>query len=177
MNKKWISLFIIFFLTGCVKNDATTPVRQYLQQFQNHEKPVLIALEELFKEEDLLNDQKEMYELIMKRQYVNLQYQIEEETYQGDNATIKVLIEVYDYHHSRKEAKKEMQEHIEDYLFENGEFDTIKYENLQLKKMNQENKRVKYTVNFNVSLQNETWTLQEPNYKIIEKIHGFSSDE
>ena len=126
-------LFLIFLLSGCVSNDAKTPVKEYLNAYQNHSDKVTVSLNELIKNENLTKEQQDIYELIMKKQYVDLAYHIDNVTYDGNKAIVTATIEVYDYNHSKKEALKEYENTPE-----------LNYKDLQLTYMKRENKRIKY---------------------------------
>lgn len=177
--KKIIIFFLICLLgvTGCTNNHAGYAVTEYLNKFKNHEKEVISSLDELLVEENLLKEQNELYKLIMKKQYVDLEYKIKDITYNGNKAVVKVLLEVYDYQNSKIEAKKIYEKNKTDYLDENGQINKEKYYNLQLKKMKEEKRRVKYTVEFNVNLHDKNWVLETPNREVIEKIHGLYNYE
>ena len=157
--RKIILIIFICFLVGCTSNDAVTPVKDYLNKFKNHDTEVTNAIEELLRQENLSQEQNDLYKLIMKRQYTDLEYKIVNEYYNGRHAIIYVDITVYDYINSRKEALK------------NG---LTKEEaiNEQLKQMEKEKKRIQYTLEFHVYYQEERWILETPNTEIIEKIHG-----
>lgn len=172
MKKIIICLLFVFFLTGCTNNHATDPVKDYLNKYLNHDKEVLGALEELFRQENLEDEQQKLYDIIMKKQYTDLEYSIEEETYNGNKAIIKVLITVYDYQKSKQKALKEKNENVSMYTLPDGSLDFYKYMNLQLKYMKEEKSRVHYTVLFNVFLEDDEWFLETPDYKVIEKLHG-----
>ena len=104
-------LFLIFLLSGCVSNDAKTPVKEYLNAYQNHSDKVTVSLNELIKNENLTKEQQDIYELIMKKQYVDLAYHIDNVTYDGNKAIVTATIEVYDYNQSIEEALKEEKVH------------------------------------------------------------------
>ena len=126
-------LFFIFLLSGCVSNDAKTPVKDYLNAYQNHSDKVTVSLNELIKNENLTKEQQDIYELIMKKQYVDLTYHIDNVTYDGNKAIVIATIEVYDYNHSKEEALKEYENNPE-----------LNYKDLQLTYMKRENKRIIY---------------------------------
>ncbi len=171
--KKLLFVFLcLFCLCGCTNNHASDPVKEYLDKYRNHDKEVSSSIHELLRQEDLLKEQSELYELIMKRQYVDLEYEIESETYHGNKATIQVLITVYDYQHSKELAKEEKDKEREKYYLEDGTFLKEKYVNLQLEYMKKEQRRIHYTLLFSVTLQDKEWVLERPDYKVIEKIHG-----
>lgn len=154
-------LFLIFLLSGCVSNDAKTPVKDYLNAYQNHSDKVTVSLNELIKNENLTKEQQDIYELIMKKQYVDLAYHIDNVTYDGNKAIVTATIEVYDYNHSKKEALKEYENTPE-----------LNYKDLQLTYMKRENKRIKYTLSFSVYLDNDKWVIENPDYITLQKIHG-----
>lgn len=154
-------LFFIFLLSGCVSNDAKTPVKDYLNAYQNHSDKVTVSLNELIKNENLTKEQQDIYELIMKKQYVDLAYHIDNVTYNGNKAIVTATIEVYDYNHSKEEALKEYENNPE-----------LNYKDLQLTYMKRENKRIKYTLSFSAYLDNDKWVLENPDYITLQKIHG-----
>ncbi len=154
-------LFLIFLLSGCASNDAKTPVKDYLNAYQNHSDKVTVSLNELIKNENLTKEQQDIYELIMKKQYVDLAYHIDNVTYNGNKAIVTATIEVYDYNHSKEEALKEYENNPE-----------LNYKDLQLTYMKRENKRIKYTLSFSAYLDNDKWVLENPDYITLQKIHG-----
>ncbi len=157
-----IFLFLCLFLfSGCVSNNAKTPVIDYLNAYQNHSKKVTSSLNELIQNENLNAKQQEIYALIMKKQYVDLKYHIDNVTYDGDKALVSATIEVYDYNNAVKKANEAYETNKEQ-----------SYKDLQLDYMKKENKRIKYTLTFPVYLDNDTWKLENPNYITLQKIHG-----
>ncbi len=157
-----IFLFLgLFLFSGCVSNNAKTPVIDYLNAYQNHSKKVTSSLNELIQNENLNAKQQEIYALIMKKQYVDLKYHIDNVTYDGDKALVSATIEVYDYNNAVKKANEAYETNKEQ-----------SYKDLQLDYMKKENKRIKYTLTFLVYLDNDTWKLENPNYITLQKIHG-----
>ena len=65
-----------------------------------------------------------------------------------------------------------MEENLSEYTLLDGSINQTKYKDLQLKKMKEEKNRVKYTIGFNVNLQDEEWELVSPDYTVLLKIHG-----
>lgn len=177
MKKMILFLFLLFGITGCTNNHAEDPVREYLNKYRNHDKEVSSSIEELLRQEDLLKEQSELYELIMKKQYIDLEYQMKGETYHGNKAVITVDITVYDYQHSKEKAIEEREEKRDEYYLSDGTLLKDKFVNLQLKYMKEEKRRVKYTIDFDVTLHDKEWVLETPDYKVIEKIHGLYNYE
>ena len=109
-----IFIFLCLFLfSGCVSNNAKTPVIDYLNAYQNHSEKVTSSLNELIQNENLNTKQQEIYALIMKKQYVDLTYHIDNVIYNGNKAIVIATIEVYDYNHSKEEALKEYENNPE----------------------------------------------------------------
>ncbi len=172
MKKILLLIGLFFFLTGCTKNEAKNPVIDYLELYRNHSNEVESSLDELIRDEDLLEGQQDIYRFIMKKQYVHLEYKIQDIIYNGNTAVVQAFITVYDYQHAKDEAKEEMESNLGDYLLEDGSIDIMKYKNLQLEKMKKETERIHYTIHFKVKLENETWTLETPDYTVLQKLHG-----
>lgn len=164
--KKILLLFLVLILTGCQNITAKREVEVYLDKFKNHDPAVKASLDELLTLESITNEQKEMYRLIMKKQYTDLDYKVVKEHYNGDEATVEVLINVYDYNASKKRAIAYIKEHQSEFPSE------VEIMNRQLKEMQKEQSRVKYTLIFNLNYIDNTWRLQTPNTEILEKIHG-----
>ena len=172
MRKLWVLLSLCFFLTGCVNISAPDAVKEYLEKIRNHEQSVVSSLEEKNEKEEWTDAQAKLYNLIMKKQYVNLEYKIVHETYNGNTANIEVEIEVYDYHHSYNKALEYIQKHQSEFLGKDGTIDQNKYKNLQLEYMDKEKNRILYTISFDCVLNEDSWEIKEPTTVDIEKIKG-----
>lgn len=161
MRKIIIIIVSCFIFGGCIKTDARFEVESYLNKFKNHDEAVVSSLNDILDELD--DEDKELYELVMKRQYTDLEYKIKEERYNADEAFITVLITVYDYEKSKNDALEEIGTEVvsaEERL------------HLILKKMDEEEKRINYTIDFKVFYQDDKWQLEKPSYEVLEKIHG-----
>ena len=162
MKKIFLIIFMLMCATGCVNNHAEDAVKEYLEKYKNHDQEIINSTKELLREENLTEEQNNVYELIMKKQYTELDYKVKEEFYNGNKAVVRVELTVFDYNHSKEKAHEEKKntENKNDYI------------NLQLKNMKEETQRVKYTVDFFVNLKDENWVLETPNTEVLEKIHG-----
>ncbi len=169
--KKLILVLFLFFFTGCVSRTAPDAVKNYLELYRNHDVEVTDSLDRLIQQENLYPEQENLYRLIMKKQYVNLEYQIVHETYSGNQASIEVVITVYDYIASQRRAVQYFQEHKEDFETDEG-IDHLKYKDLQLKYMKEETKRIRYTLTFDCILNENQWEIVKPDYTVIQKIQG-----
>ena len=170
--KKIILIILCLFLCGCTNNDAKDAVKEYIYKFKNHDKEVLKSLEELISHEDLTGQASDEYRLVMKKQYYDLEYRIIEQIYSGNKATVITEITAYDYNKSKQEAKEYIEAHPEEFLKEDNTLDKVKYKNLQLKYMQEETSRVKYTVLFSAYYEQNEWHLENPDYTVLQKIHG-----
>lgn len=172
MKKVILILLCLFLGCGCSTNKASDAAIEYINKYKNHKEEVMISLKELIKNEDITEEQSNIYTLIMKKQYDDLTYKVIEEIYNGDKATVKLEISVYDYLKSKEDAKIYMEEHKEEFYLSDNTFNEIKYQNLQLKYMEEETKRIKYTLELETFYEKDKWLLEIPDYKIIQKIHG-----
>lgn len=164
--KKILIIILMLLAVGCSKTNASFEVETYLNKFKNHDKEVIASLDELLTLESITLEQKDLYRLIMKKQYTDLEYEVKEEHYNGDQADVEVLIKVYDYTESKKRAYQKMKDNPD--IMNSNE----KKMNEQLKEMEKETKRVPYTLVFHLRYENEQWILETPNTEILEKIHG-----
>lgn len=165
MKKILLLFFSIIFFSGCSTTLAGDAVETYLMKFKNHEEEVLKSLDELISYENLSLKQQEQYRLVMKRQYQDLTYKTVQEYYNGDKAIITEEIEVYDYNKSKRETKEYYEEH-------QSTLTKGQYQEMQLKAMATEQKRIKYTIDFELNYQEDGWHLTNLDYTILQKIHG-----
>lgn len=115
-----ILLFIIAltFIVGCnnLMNTPTKKTEEFLNKYQKLDSKVLDQLDgTLDTSYDLNESQKEKYKDAMKRQYKDLVYTIKEETVDGDTATVKVEIEVYDYRKVLDDADSYFKAHPDEF--------------------------------------------------------------
>ena len=165
--KKIIFLIIscLFLFSGCVNQSCPQIVEDYLNKFKNHNEEVLKSLDILISYENLGKEEQDQYRIIMRRQYHDLQYKTVAEYYNGNEAKITEEIEVYDYLSSKRRAKEYFEEHRDTMT-------TLEYKKLQLDSMYQEKNRIKYTIEFELHYEDDTWKLVSPNYVVLQKIHG-----
>ena len=81
----------------------------------------------------------------MKKQYKDLTYTIKEEMIDGNNATVTVEIEVYDYNKTLTKAEEYYTSKPEEFKTESGEVDLIKYMEYKIKELGNVKERIKYT--------------------------------
>ena len=116
------------------------------------------GIDDVLKEENLNDSQKERYRKVIEKQYRNLAYEVKDERIDGDTATITVEIEVIDY--------KKYYQGKTDYTVED-------YNNTKLDKLEKAKDKVKYTIDFEVKKDsNGNWKLSSLSNETIKKIQG-----
>lgn len=171
-------LLISLSLIGCsITSNAKTPVETYLINYQNLSPSVISDMEEVIKSEDLTIDEAEIYRSILEKQYSDLKYEIISEEYHGNDAEVKVKINVYDLYKATKEASAYLTTNVDKFYDDNHEYDSHKYLAYKLNKMKNTTDRVDYEITFNVVKENKTWKLKEITSDDLEKIHGIYNYE
>ena len=162
--KKFALFFLcLFFLVGCTNKSSKEAVVEYLEKYRNFTTEIEQSLMKDLEKKDWTKEEKEKYILLMKKQFVNLKYNIKEEIYNGEEATVLVDITVYNYHNSKREALKE-QDGSQNYI-----------ENV-LEKMNKETKTIKYTSSFKTYYKENAWVLEQPSEETLKKLEGIYNE-
>ena len=159
MKRRIFIIFILLFLTvGCdsMMNTTTKRVEEFLNKYQRLDKDILTQLDSTIQNEnsEFNSENLEEYKSVMKTQYKDLSYTIKEEMIDGDNATVTVEIEVYDYKTEDKKLKNN------------------KYVNYKIQKMKDAKDRIKYTLNLTLSRKDKKWIMNNITDTDREKIHG-----
>lgn len=175
MKKYIIAFFIILLFTGCKNDLMNTPTKKVETLFNNYitlNEDVLDDLDEILLSETVMNtNQKEKYRDILKHQYQNLSYSIKDETIDGDNATVEVEIEVYNYAKVINEAIEYLNNNPLEFKL-NDETDISKFNDYKLEKLEDTKEKVKYTLNLTLSKIDDKWVLDDLTDIEISKIHG-----
>lgn len=179
MKKTAILLLLLCLTVGCtlISDKASDPVKEYLQKYNNHDAEIEVELESLIKNENLTDEQGEKYKEIMKKQYDDLKYEVEEEIYNGEEATVKTKITVYDLYTAQMEAENYKMEHTEEFLNQDGTYNPDIFLNYKLEKMKKQADRKEYEIDFKVIKKDGKWTLETVSTKDLEKIHGIYNYE
>lgn len=174
--KKFLLLIIsLFLLVGCesVMNNPTKRVEVFLNKYQTMDSEVLSQLDDTLNNDGTLTDnQKEEYKEIMKKQYQNLTYTIKDEEVDGDDATVKVEIEVYDFNKAMNDADRYLLEHQEEFIDENNNVDNEKFMDYKISQMKNTKEKVKYTLEFTLTKNDNKWQLDDVDEVTRQKIHG-----
>ena len=161
---------------SCTNNKAKDAVEKYLNDYKGLSDNVLRDIDELVTKEELVDKQKDTYKEVIKRQYRDLMYTIENEKYDGDNANVTVKITVYDFYKAQTNASKYLNEHQDEFLT-NGVYDGSKYLDYKLNKMRDIKDTISYTIVFKVIKVDRKWQVEQPDEETLEKIHGIYNYE
>lgn len=175
MKKYLLIILSIFMLTGCsdLMNTPTKRVEEFLGKYQTMDTKVIDELEETINSDTSLNDEaKKEYKKALKRQYQNLSYKIKDETYNGNNATVEVEIEVYNYKKSNDNSDSYVLEHKDEFLNSDGTLDNEKVNLYKMKQMHETKDKIKYTIELGCTKEKSKWTLDNITEATRTKIHG-----
>lgn len=174
MKKIIVFLMTLSIVVGCacVTNKASDAVRDYLNKYNNQHETIISQLDDLVKSENLTEEQGEKYKDVMTKQYKDLSYKIVEENYNGDEATVKTKITVYDLYSVQKEVEEYKNNNKNEFIDENGNYNADKFLNYKLDEMKKTTKTIEYTIDFKALKKEGVWTLQDVSTESLEKIHG-----
>ena len=108
MKKILIFLVCILGVVGCScsRNMAASSVEKYLDNYKSLSDNVLKDMDKIIKNENLTANHENNYREVLKRQYRDLNYIIENEDYDGDSALVTVKITVYDLYKASIKANE-----------------------------------------------------------------------
>ncbi len=172
--KKIIAFILALCLfTGCScgLNSASGAVKKYFNNYRNYDESVEKSLKDTMDTMSLTNDQKEKYEEIFKEQYKKLKYEIVDEKYDGDKATVDVKITVYDLYASQKESEKYLNDNAKEFET-NGVYDTSKYIDYKLDEMKKQKETIEYNITVSVEKKDNKWQVIQLTNEDLQKING-----
>lgn len=177
MKKLILVVFSLLLITcGCdsMMNTPTKRVEEFLNKYQRLDSDVLTQLDEVIKNATYtFNDtQSTSYKELMKKQYKDLTYTIKEETIDGNNATVTVEIEVYDYNKALVEAENYYKANADKFKNQEGELDASKYMDYKIEQLKNVNDKIKYTLNLTLTKSDKKWILNDLTEADRQKIHG-----
>lgn len=173
MKKILIFLFLFLMVSGCGKN-TNTPTSEVQKLFSNYNSlssDVLIQLDTVMESENLSDEQISKYKDVLKRQYEDLKYKINDEVISEDKAIVSVDIEVYDLNKVINDSDEYLKNN-KDEFYDGEEFNDSKFWDYKLDRMFETNDRVSYTVDFSLTKLNDKWHLDELLETDRQKIHG-----
>ena len=167
-----VGICLVLAGCGCIKKTAKGAVQDYLNQYKNLSSNVISSMDDVVNDENLTDSQKEKYRDILKRQYQDLKYEIVNEKYDGDNATVEVKITVYDLYKVQKDANNYLTNSGDEFK-ENGVYSNDLFMNYKLDKMKKVTDTVEYNITFNVTKDDKgNYKVNDLSNSDLEKIHG-----
>ena len=167
-----VGICLVLAGCGCMKKTAKASVQDYLNQYKNLSSNVISSMDDVVNDENLTDSQKEKYRDILKRQYQDLKYEIVNEKYDGDNATVEVKITVYDLYKVQKDANNYLTNNGDEFK-ENGVYSNNLFMNYKLDKMKKVTDTVEYNIIFNVTKDDKgNYKVNDLSNSDLEKIHG-----
>lgn len=166
-----ICFLILILCSGC-GNTAKKAVEDYLALYKNLDASVLSDMNTIIDKENLSDDNETKYEDIFKKQYSDLTYKIENEEYNGDEATITVKVKVYDLYKVQKDATNYLVNNPDEFNDETGKYDSEKFIKYKLDKMKTNMDTTEYTIDFYAVKSSKGWTISPLSNSDLEKIHG-----
>ncbi len=171
--KKLLVLTIILLLSACsLNNNPTAKVETYLDKYIQLDDDVVEDMEITILNEDLNNDNMELYKKILTRQYENLKYEIKDESIDGDKAYVTAKIIVYDLFKVDNAALNYMASYPREFEDNSGLFDNDLFNKYRLESMINSKDTVEYEIIFKLKKINDIWVLEEPTNEVLLKIHG-----
>ncbi len=163
MKKIIIPILVFLFLVGCTATKATpkSAVEDMLKKYQSKDDIVMRQLDDVINSDSTYNDNlKSEYKKAIERQYTDLTYDIKDDEINGDNATVTVEIEVYDYSNTNSIDPTLDKEEQDEY-------------NLSvIKSMQKTKERIKYTLDLTVTKDGDEWKVDNLTDTERKKIHG-----
>lgn len=184
----------MFLLTGC--GNSMTPtgaVENFLGKYQSLDSDVLAQLDSVVSNDSSMSDeQKAEYKSLMEKQYQYLSYKIKNEEIVDDTATVDVEIEVFDYATSINKSGEYYNEHPDEFLDDDDDNDnddndndndnngllaeTKAYIDYKIEQLKNVTDKVKYTITFNLTKEDDEWVVDDISDIDRQKIHGLFSD-
>ena len=177
MKKILLVISICLVLCGCsvmdMNNTPTKQTEKFFNKYQILDKNVLKSIDDVVaKEKTLTADQQDKYRDILKKHYEHLDYEIKDETINGNNATVKVEIEVNDYSQVLRKVEEHKTQYPEEFYDVNNNYSENIYQEYKLNALKDSNERVKYTLYMTLTKVNGKWTLDTISDTDEEKILG-----
>ena len=172
MKKVLYAFLAIVLLTGCsctanMGNTPTKKVEEYLNKYQTNDDDVVSDLDEVLTNDTTLTDEERSdYNDFMKTHYRDMQYEIKNETIDGDAATVDAEVTVRSYADAVNEAN--------DYRLNNAdEFDDNNtFASYRLDRLKEVTDTETYTIIFHLTKENEEWKIDDLSDDDLRKLSG-----
>ena len=172
MKKVLYFLVAIVLLTGCsctanMGNTPTKKVEEYLNKYQTNDDDVVSDLDEVLTNDTTLTaDERNEYSDFMKAHYRDMQYEIKDETIDGDTATVDAEVTVRNYADAVNEAN--------DYRLNNPDKfdDDNTFASYRLGKLKEVTNTETYTITFHLTKENDEWKIDDLSDDDLRKLSG-----
>ena len=177
--KKIVALLLVcvLLLTGCGSNSPKSKVEAFLNRYSSLSDDVKTDLETRVAAESLSFDNQAIYKNVLTRVYENIKYEVKDESIDGDKATVKVKLTVYDLYKVDKDTVNYMNNNSNEFYDDSNQFSEELFNKYRLNQMLNTNDTVDYEVNFYLNKVNGEWVLETPDRTTLEKIHGMYNYE
>ena len=172
MKKVLYLLVAIVLLTGCsctanMGNTPTKKVEEYLNKYQTNDDDVVSDLDDVLTNDTTLTaDERTNYSDFMKKHYQDLQYEIKDETIDGDTATVDAEITVRNYADAINNANE--------YRLNNADvFDEANtFAAYRLERLKEVTDTETYTITFHLTKENDEWKVDNLSDDDLRKLSG-----
>ena len=177
MKKLVPILLVVLLFSGCtlfnMGNTPTKKTEELLKKYQSLDTTVISQLDDIINADDTLSAaQKDDYKNVMKNQYQNMTYSIKDEVIDGDSATVKTEIEVYDLDDVLDKANDRLNTNPDEFEDNDGKFSQSKFNDYKLNLMEEQKTKIKYTLDLVLTKKDNTWTMNDLTETERQKIHG-----
>lgn len=172
MKKFLIITLTVLLLSACsLSSSPSNKVKSFLNGYINLNEDVKADLDTKVISENLSEEAQDIYNDVLTRQYQNIKYEIKDEKIDGDKATVKVKLTVYDLYKIDKDAVNYMNNNPNEFM-ENNIYSENKFNIYRLNQMLKTNETVSYEVDFYLDNKDGEWVIESPDRMVLEKIHG-----
>ena len=164
MKKFYLVLFtIVLFLSGCSTNTntPTSKVEEFMSKYQRMDSEVLSQLDSIVS-----------YKNLIERQYQNISYKIKDENTSGENATVTVEVETFDYRSALNKSEEYYENNKKKFQKEDGKIDQEKYWDYKISEMKKTEDKIKNEIIFTLHKENDKWILDDISDSDRQKLHG-----
>ena len=112
------------------------------------------------------------YLIITERQYQNISYKIKDENTSGENATVTVEVETFDYRSALNKSEEYYENNKKKFQKDDGKIDQEKYWDYKISEMKKTEDKIKNEIIFTLHKENDKWILDDISDSDRQKLHG-----
>jgi len=175
MKKLILCLFVSIFVIGCgtkIGNTPTKKVESFINKYQTLDMSVLEDLDSVIDKENFNEEYKNKYRDIVKKNYQKMSYKVKDEVINGDTAVVTVEITVIDYSKINNETDLYLLNNPDEFKDVNGDYDPSLYDEYRIKKLEEVDDTVTYTLDLELTKENDEWVLNDLDDMELSKING-----